>query len=94
MDASRLPVSSQCAGKTQWQFLVTVNKQGSSTIEDHIIEIDRNTKEIIRTWDLNQSLQYSRQTLATDTVDWIHVNALFMMQAIILSSFPEERRHS
>ena len=62
--------------KPNGNFLVTVNKQGSSTIEDHIIEIDRNTKEIIRTWDLNQSLQHSRQTLATDTVDWIHVNAV------------------
>ena len=62
--------------KPNGNFLVTVNKQGSSTIEDHIIEIDRNTKEIIRTWDLNQSLQYSRQTLATDPVDWIHVNAV------------------
>ena len=62
--------------KPNGNFLVTVSKQGSSTTEDYIIEIDRNTKEIIRTWNLNQSLQYSRQTLTTDLVDWIHVNAI------------------
>ncbi|HRI21724.1 MAG TPA: aryl-sulfate sulfotransferase, partial [Panacibacter sp.] len=62
--------------KPNGNFLVTVSKQGSPTVEDHIIEIDRNTKQIIRHWDLNQSLQYSRQTLNDNTVDWIHVNAV------------------
>lgn len=62
--------------KPNGNFLLTVSKQGSSTVEDYIIEIDRNTKQIIRAWDLNQSLQYSRQTLTSDAVDWIHVNAV------------------
>lgn len=61
--------------KPNGNFLVTVSKPGS-TIEDYIIEIDRSSKQIIRTWDLTQSLQYSRQTLTTDPVDWIHVNAI------------------
>ncbi|MEP6584117.1 MAG: aryl-sulfate sulfotransferase [Ginsengibacter sp.] len=62
--------------KPNGNFLVTVSKQGSSTDEDYIIEIDRATKQIIKTWDLNQSLQYGRQTLTTEAVDWIHVNAI------------------
>ena len=62
--------------KPNGNFLVTVSKQGASTVEDYIIEIDRNTKQIINTWNLNISLQYNRQTLTTDVVDWIHVNAL------------------
>lgn len=46
--------------KPNGNFLVTVSKEGSSTIEDYIIEIDRNSKQVINTWDLNASLQYSR----------------------------------
>jgi arylsulfate sulfotransferase len=66
--------------KPNGNFLVTVTKQGVSTIEDFIIEIDRSSKQIVNTWDLRQSLQYSRQTLTSDPVDWIHVNALLYDQ--------------
>lgn len=62
--------------KPNGNFLVNVNKDGLSTVEDFIIEIDRNTKQIINTWDLRQSLQYSRRTLINDPVDWIHVNSV------------------
>jgi arylsulfate sulfotransferase len=62
--------------KPNGNFLVTVDKTGSSTIEDFIIEIDRNSKQIIRTWDLNSSLQYSREALISNPVDWVHVNAV------------------
>jgi len=62
--------------KPNGNFLVTVNKLGKSTSEDEVVEIDRATKQIIRVWDLKQSLQYSRQTLTTDPVDWIHLNAV------------------
>ncbi len=62
--------------KPNGNFLVTVSKQGSSTVEDYIVEIDRSSKQIIKTWDLNASLQYGRQVLKYDPVDWIHVNAL------------------
>jgi arylsulfate sulfotransferase len=57
-------------------FLVTATKTGNSTVEDQILEIGRTTNTIINSWDLLQSLQYSRQTLTTDPVDWIHVNAV------------------
>jgi arylsulfate sulfotransferase len=62
--------------KPNGNFLVTVNKLGAATIEDHIIEIDRTTKEIINEWDLNESLQNNRTTWTSDVADWIHVNAL------------------
>ncbi len=62
--------------KPNGNFLVTVSKDGLGTDEDHIIEIDRDSKQIIRTWDLLQSLQYSRQALNAQAVDWIHVNAV------------------
>jgi arylsulfate sulfotransferase len=62
--------------KPNGNFIVSVNKIGKSTIEDYIIEIDRASKQIVNTWDLNLSLQYNRQTLTTNTKDWIHVNAV------------------
>ena len=62
--------------KPNGNFLVTVNKLGATTIEDHIIEIDRESKMIINTWDLNFSLDNSRTSLTDNTKDWIHVNAV------------------
>jgi arylsulfate sulfotransferase len=67
----------QVLEKPNGNFLVTVNKLDSSTIEDYIIEIDRENGEIINEWDLNQSLQNNRITWTTDTADWVHVNALY-----------------
>ena len=62
--------------KPNGNFLVCVNNDNLATIEDHIIEIDRSSGAIIRTWDLRQSLQESRMTLTNDPTDWIHVNAV------------------
>lgn len=62
--------------KPNGNFLVTVDKLGAPTVEDHIIEIDRSSKQIINIWDLNQSLQNTRRILTNNVVDWIHVNAL------------------
>lgn len=63
--------------KPDGNFIVTVNKTGEPTIEDYIIEIDRETKEIIREWDLNVSLENTRTTWTDDSQDWFHANALF-----------------
>lgn len=63
--------------KPNGNFIVTVNKEGAATIEDHIIEIDRSTGEIVNEWDLNESLQNTRVTWTSDTQDWFHANALY-----------------
>lgn len=63
--------------KPNGNFLVTVNSQNSTvTVEDHIIEIDRNTGNIVNEWDLRESLQRDRTAWTTDQSDWIHVNAV------------------
>lgn len=63
--------------KPNGNFLVTVNNQSSTvTVEDHIIEIDRSTGNIINEWDLRESLQRDRTAWTTDQSDWIHVNAV------------------
>jgi arylsulfate sulfotransferase len=62
--------------KPNGNFLVSVSKEGLPTIEDFIIEIDRNSNSIINTWDLRQSLEYDRKVFTTNPKDWLHVNAV------------------
>ena len=61
-------------------FIATVNKFGEPTVEDYVIEIDRNSGEIINEWNLNESLDNQRRAWPTNladlNVDWFHANAL------------------
>ncbi len=57
-------------------FLVTVNKKGLSTREDHVIEIDRETGMIVTVWDLRESLDSRRLILHSNPSDWFHGNGL------------------
>jgi len=59
-------------------FLVAVNKVGIETVEDFIIEIDRNSGMIGNIWDLREILQMDRYTFRKigDGSDWFHVNAV------------------
>jgi len=61
--------------KPDGNFLVTVNKTGLDTIEDFIIELDRQSGAIVRTWDLRQILP-KRPTFIHDDRDWFHANAV------------------
>lgn len=67
--------------KPNGNFIVTVNKFGINTVEDHIIEIDRNSGQIVNEWDLRESLDRNRTAwdtnLANISVDWFHANALY-----------------
>ena len=69
--------------KPDGNFLVSATNpssthaDGSSTIEDYIIEIDRQSGNIVRMWDLKESLDEYRTTLTTNLEDWIHVNAVY-----------------
>lgn len=62
--------------KPNGNFLVTVNKFALETVEDHIIEVDRQSKKIINVWDLRASLDRNRQAMTLNRSDWIHVNAI------------------
>jgi arylsulfate sulfotransferase len=58
-----------------------VSDPSKTTVEDVIIEIDRRSGSIIKSWDLNQSLDNSRRAWTTDlydmTFDWFHGNGLY-----------------
>ena len=66
--------------KPNGNFVVTVTKLGAATVEDYIVEIDREEGSIINTWDLNQSLEYARRVWVSPFVppdiDWFHGNGL------------------
>ena len=59
-------------------FLILVNKVDSDTIEDHIIELDRNSGMINNIWDLREILPTDRYTLRKigNGSDWFHANAV------------------
>ena len=59
-------------------LLVTVNKVGIDTIEDHILEIDRISGSIQNVWDLREVLPTDRFTFrkVKDGSDWFHTNAV------------------
>lgn len=57
-------------------FLVTVNKLDVETVEDYLIEIDRESKAILREWNLNELLDNKRTAWTNDGRDWFHANAV------------------
>ncbi len=69
----------QVIEKPDGNFIVTVTKKGSASIEDYIIEIDRQTHSIKTTWDLKESLDRERIALADGFYtysDWMHLNSI------------------
>ncbi len=66
--------------KPNGNLLVTINDASKSTVEDVIIEIDRNSGQFITTWDLNNSLDNTRRAWPTDLADlqfdWFHANSI------------------
>lgn len=71
--------------KPNGNLLVTINDASKNTIEDVVIEIDRNSGDFSNTWDLNNSLDNSRRAWPTDladlNIDWFHANAIEYSEA-------------
>ncbi len=72
--------------KPNGNFLITVDnpdsyhENGNLTKEDFILEIDRQTGDILNIWDLKESLDEWRTTwdnvLNDSPMDWVHANAV------------------
>lgn len=68
--------------KPDGNFITSVSKSGSIrddgtiSVEDYIIEIDRTSGSVKTVWDLKELLDQSRLLLTTDKSDWTHVNAV------------------
>ncbi len=57
--------------------MIPVRKNDIGTWNDHIIEMDRTTGNIIKEWDLRKVLDIDRYTIYTDSVDWFHPNSVW-----------------
>jgi arylsulfate sulfotransferase len=68
--------------KPDGNFLLTSEKEGSTntnglhTVEDFVIEINRQTGAINHVWDLKESLNEYRTAWTTKLEDWFHGNAV------------------
>jgi arylsulfate sulfotransferase len=59
-------------------FLVASNSNNGVSIEDLVVEIDRASGSIVKSWDLNKILDPSRKAMPdTGPTDWFHMNSLF-----------------
>ena len=71
--------------ETNGNFILTASKEGSTytgsnnpTIEDYVIEIDRNSNQINTIWNLKESLDEHRTAWGSlSASDWFHGNAVF-----------------
>jgi arylsulfate sulfotransferase len=59
-------------------FLVASGTEGTGTIEDAIVEVSRQTGQVIRSWDFRKILDDQRPGLPDSPAgDWLHINALY-----------------
>ena len=63
--------------KEDGNLILAVTNKSLQTIEDHIVELDRNTGTIIKTWDLREVLDVDRFDLIWNSRDWLHVNSIW-----------------
>lgn len=88
--------------KSDGNFLVTasdptsLHENGFSAIDDHIVEVDRITGDILYAWDLKYILDENRTALVDATVsnpvDWAHINSVWHDESdntIIVSVFKQ-----
>jgi arylsulfate sulfotransferase len=68
----------QVLEKDNGNFILTANKFSESTIEDYVVEIDRDNGLLLNSWDFKESLEYDRRAWPANNqdVDWFHGNAL------------------
>ncbi len=80
------------AGFIEMDFLAITQRE--QTKQDLLVEIDRQTKEVVGEWDFRQILDFNRQTVidkisVNHPLDWLHLNSLVYDEksdAIIASS--------
>ncbi len=63
--------------KPDGNFLIPIQKFNIGTKDDHIIELDRNTGDIINEWDLRSVMDVDRSAFVNDSFDWLHINSVW-----------------
>ena len=71
-------------------LLITSSDLKSDTVEDYVIEVDRNNGHIVRSFDLKDTLDAARpRQIGMFASDWLHLNSIYYDpsdQTIIISS--------
>lgn len=63
--------------KEDGNLILAVSDKNLETDNDQIIEIDRNSGAIVKTWDLRQVLDVDRFPILWNSRDWLHVNSIW-----------------
>ena len=63
--------------KSDGNLVIAAAKEGLDTVDDFVIELARDSGEIVRVWDFRQVLDVSRQTYEQEVEDWLHMNAVW-----------------
>lgn len=74
--------------KADGNLLLAVTDKSLATINDQIIEIDRSSGAIVKTWDLRTVLDNNRFPIVWNSRDWLHVNAFWFEetdQSLVIS---------
>ena len=67
--------------KPNGNFLIAVKNLELATIDDYIIELERESGEIVNEWDLRQVLDVGRDTFNYTETDWFHMNAMWYSES-------------
>ena len=67
--------------KPDGNFIVAVTNHSADTGLDFMIEMDRNSGEVIKEWDFREVLDVDRFDLFFHSYDWLHVNSIFYDEA-------------
>ena len=74
--------------KPNGNLIIAVNKADAETIEDHVVELNRESGEIVKVWDFRNILDMNRRDFDASERDWLHINAVYYDEtdnAIIVS---------
>jgi len=67
--------------KPDGNFIGAVRDDRLNTADDQIVEVDRNTAEIVKTWDMREILDMDRYDLVENDYDWFHMNAIWYSES-------------
>ena len=63
--------------KPNGNLILAVSDENLYSVNDQIIEIDRNSGSILQTWDLREVLDNDRFPILWNSRDWLHVNSVW-----------------
>lgn len=75
--------------KADGNLIVAITDNSLETINDQIVELERNSGAIVRHWDLRKVMDNRRFSLLWNSRDWLHVNAFWFDesdQSLVISA--------